>query len=71
VGAFLDAYLGEAAGAPARLVPAARPTLARALAPFTLDKALYEVRYEIDHRPAWVDVPLRGLDRLRAGGALA
>ena len=71
VDAFLDAYLGEAAGAPARLVPAARPTLARALAPFTLDKALYEVRYEIDHRPAWVDVPLRGLDRLRAGGALA
>lgn len=68
VDAFLDAYLGEAAGAPARLVPAARPALARALAPFALDKALYEVRYEIDHRPAWVEVPLRGLDRLRAGG---
>ena len=70
VDAFLDAYLAEAAGAPARLAPAARPALARALAPFALDKALYEVRYEIDHRPAWVAVPLRGLDRLRAAGGV-
>ncbi|MBI2492086.1 MAG: putative maltokinase [Candidatus Rokubacteria bacterium] len=70
VDAFLDAYLAEAAGAPARLAPAARPALARALAPFALDKALYEVRYEIDHRPAWVAVPLRGLDRLRAAGGM-
>ena len=52
VDAFLDAYLGEAAGAPARLVPAARPTLARALAPFTLDKALYE----LNNRPDWLRV---------------
>ena len=71
VDAFLDAYLRETAGAAARLVPTARPALARALAPFALDKALYEVRYEIDHRPAWVKVPLRGLDRLRAGGGAA
>jgi len=69
--AFLDAYLDEAAGAPAHLVPAAPPALLRALGPFALDKALYEVRYELDHRPAWVDVPLRGLARLRAGLAAA
>ncbi|OGL08998.1 MAG: hypothetical protein A3I17_00770 [Candidatus Rokubacteria bacterium RIFCSPLOWO2_02_FULL_72_37] len=69
--AFLDGYLGETARAPARLVPATRPALARALAPFALDRALYEVRYEIDHRPAWVDVPLRGLERLRAGESVA
>ncbi len=28
---------------------------------FTLEKVLYEVRYELDHRPDWVAVPLRGL----------
>ncbi len=28
---------------------------------FTLEKALYELRYELDNRPDWVGVPLRGL----------
>jgi len=67
VDAFLDAYLAETERAPERLVPTTRPAVVRALAPFILDKALYEVRYEIDNRPAWVDVPLLGLDRLRSG----
>ena len=65
VDAFLDAYLGGITRAPVRLVPAARSGLARALAAFELDKALYELRYEIDNRPAWIAVPLAGLSRLR------
>ena len=28
---------------------------------FLLEKALYEVRYELDNRPDWVVIPLRGL----------
>jgi maltose alpha-D-glucosyltransferase/alpha-amylase len=28
---------------------------------FTLEKALYEVRYELDHRPDWIDIPVSGL----------
>ena len=68
VEAFLDGYLPAAAKAPVRLGPRARPTLHRALAVFELDKALYEVRYELDHRPTWVDVPLRGLARLLLAG---
>ena len=63
-GAFLDAYVEAASHATVRLLPASRPALDRALTVFELDKALYEVRYEIDHRPAWVSVPLRGLHRL-------
>jgi len=62
--AFLDGYLGELSRRPARLVPASRAELERALAAFELDKALYEVRYELDHRPAWLAIPLRGLARL-------
>jgi predicted trehalose synthase len=29
-----------------------------------IEKALYESRYELDNRPGWVRIPLRGLRRL-------
>jgi maltose alpha-D-glucosyltransferase/alpha-amylase len=35
---------------------------------FELEKALYELRYEINNRPAWVRIPLAGIVSL-AGGA--
>ena len=35
---------------------------------FVLDKALYELNYELNNRPDWVRIPLRGIfDLLRAG----
>ena len=40
---------------------AARRGGARLLELFVLEKALYELRYELDNRPDWVRVPLRGL----------
>lgn len=62
--AFLDAYLGEVArpGEP-RLVPPERPWFDRTLRAYELDKTLYELRYELASRPAWVSVPLVALDR--------
>ncbi len=33
---------------------------------YELDKALYELRYELNNRPDWVDIPLRGLLELVA-----
>jgi len=51
---------------PARLLPAAPSGFARALSVFELDRALYEVRYELDNRPTWLGIPLRGLARLLA-----
>ncbi len=33
-----------------------------------LQKALYEIRYELSHRPAWAWLPLRGLKRLLEEG---
>ena len=39
---------------------------------FTLEKAVYEIGYELANRPLWVDIPLRGvlaiLDRGKAAG---
>ncbi|HRE55789.1 MAG TPA: hypothetical protein PLP22_13490, partial [Candidatus Competibacter sp.] len=31
---------------------------------FTLEKACYELRYELDNRPDWVEIPLGGLNEL-------
>jgi predicted trehalose synthase len=64
--AFLDGYREAVARAPARLLPASPSAFAGALSVFELDKALYEVRYELDNRPAWLGIPLRGLTRLLA-----
>jgi len=60
--AFLDAY---AAGMAAGEIPAALDT--RLLALFELEKALYELRYEIDNRCDWAQVPLQGILALLAG----
>ena len=34
---------------------------------FTLEKVLYELAYEVDHRPDWLRVPLAGIRDLLAG----
>jgi maltokinase len=41
--------------------PTRYPVLLRAL---ELEKAVYEVGYEFDNRPSWIDVPLRSITRL-------
>ena len=50
----------------------ADPAQSRAAAgAFTLDKALYELLYELNNRPDWVRIPLQGIarpDRRRAAG---
>jgi maltose alpha-D-glucosyltransferase / alpha-amylase len=57
--AFLEGYAEGARGA------ASYPDdeeHARALIElFTLEKALYEIRYELDNRPDWVVIPIRGV----------
>jgi trehalose synthase-fused probable maltokinase len=66
--AYLDAYLDAARGAPG--CPAERAEAERVVRFFMLEKALYEVAYELANRPDWVDIPLRGvLALLDAGDA--
>jgi predicted trehalose synthase len=65
--AFLDGY-HETAGDGAFL-PRSAGAAASLLAFFERDKALYEVVYELNHRPDWIGIPLRGLNALLEGGA--
>jgi maltose alpha-D-glucosyltransferase/alpha-amylase len=38
---------------------------------FVIEKALYELRYEINMRPDWVGVPIRGLLDIARSGAIS
>ncbi|HVT59695.1 MAG TPA: maltose alpha-D-glucosyltransferase [Thermoanaerobaculia bacterium] len=60
--AFLGAYL-ERAG-PASFVPAAPSELALLLDAYTLEKAIYELGYELNNRPGWVSIPLAGIRQI-------
>jgi maltokinase len=46
------------------LLPAPGGPTTRVLALLELEKALYELRYELDNRPDWVHLPLEGLRRI-------
>jgi maltose alpha-D-glucosyltransferase/alpha-amylase len=46
------------------LLPGSPALIAKMLGVYELEKALYELDYELDNRPAWVRIPLAGLDRL-------
>ena len=50
-----------------RLLPQARASRDALLSVFELDKAVYEVAYELAHRPEMVDLPIQAVERLLAG----
>lgn len=58
--AFLRAYLGAARGG--AFLPAPAAELRGLLDLFLIEKATYELGYELDHRPDWVALPLQGLE---------
>jgi maltose alpha-D-glucosyltransferase/alpha-amylase len=63
--AFVEGYGAATAADPrlGELVPGAR-SWTDMLRAFTLDKALYELVYELNHRPDWVRIPLIGIRKL-------
>jgi maltokinase len=58
---FLAGYL---ATVDMSLLPAGEGAIRRLLSIFELEKAVYELRYELDHRPDWVKIPVAGILRL-------
>jgi maltose alpha-D-glucosyltransferase/alpha-amylase len=58
---FLSTYIEEAHRASAQLVPSSMALLRRVLSVFLLDKAIYELNYELNNRPSWLKIPLQGI----------
>jgi len=56
---FLRAYRQTAQGAV--FLPESAEDFRKVLDIFLVDKALYEVLYELNARPAWVRIPLMGI----------
>jgi maltose alpha-D-glucosyltransferase/alpha-amylase len=55
----LKSYLSTAGSA--SFVPQTQDDLEIQLTTMLLEKALYELRYELNMRPDWVRIPLRGI----------
>jgi trehalose synthase-fused probable maltokinase len=53
------------------LLPSGQIAIERLLAVFELEKAVYELRYELDNRPDWVGIPVAGIQRLIEQAAAA
>ncbi len=59
--AFLAAYREEIAASPHPIAPSHDEAFMAGLDAWELDKALYELSYEANNRPTWLDVPLMTL----------
>jgi maltokinase len=58
---FLQSYLATVDPA---LLPAGEAAIQSVLSIFELEKAIYELQYELDNRPDWVPIPVAGIRRL-------
>ena len=58
---FLEGYFETVDSS---LLPAGQAAIERLLAVFELEKAVYELQYELNNRPDWVAIPVRGIQRL-------
>lgn len=61
---FLDGYLAQTRDA--AFLPRSIAEIELLLRIYLLEKALYEVSYELGHRPDWVAIPLEATERLLA-----
>jgi len=64
--AFLRSYLRAAEAAP--FLPARREELDGLLTVYLLEKAVYELGYELNNRPDWARLPLEGIVQLLEAG---
>jgi maltose alpha-D-glucosyltransferase/alpha-amylase len=62
---FIAGYLDEAKGK--SFVPSDPADIHALLSAHVLDKALYEVRYDLGHRPDWAPIPLHGIVSMLQG----
>jgi trehalose synthase-fused probable maltokinase len=58
---FLTCYF---AAVDTTLMPGGEAAIANLLSIFELEKAIYELRYELNNRPDWITIPVAGIARL-------
>jgi maltokinase len=58
---FLSRYIAEIEPT---LLPPGEAATSNLLSVFELEKAIYELQYELDNRPDWVGIPVAGIRRL-------
>ena len=56
---FLGCYLETVKGSP--IVPSTKEALSVLLNAYLLEKSIYELGYELNNRPSWMRIPLRGI----------
>jgi len=61
-GIFLKSYIDTARNAP--FIPNNNEELGTMLRAFLLEKAVYELGYELNNRPNWLIIPIEGINNL-------
>ncbi len=67
-GFFMKAYLETVKGS--GFIPKNKEDLETLMNTFLLEKAIYELNYELNNRPDWVMIPLRGIKAIMKKGEL-
>jgi len=65
---FVQAYLETVKGSP--FIPQNKADLEVLLETYLLEKAVYELNYELNNRPDWVLIPLRGIKSIMKKGSI-
>jgi len=63
---FVQFYVDTIGKAP--LIPGNPEDLQVMLKVYLLEKAVYELAYELNHRPEWIMLPIKGIKDLLEGG---
>lgn len=61
--AFLRGYLGQK-DAPGAFLPKGEAAIRQLISLFETEKVFYELSYELNNRPDWVWIPMRGISKL-------
>src|SRR6185503_14698752 len=62
--AYLEGYLSAAVGDESDILPEDQSHIKQLIALFETEKAFYELAYELNNRPAWAWIPMRGISKL-------